>query len=247
MSYFFIAEFYRDRISETPLYTTHLWGLPDDEASIKALGFDEDPLSLPESIDFIKEVTPCELHSICSIEDNPELGDILTKGEDCKKVIVSACQYDGELNISCSFGAEETLWANFSGNMPNSRVKVSHMYFPAKVDLPLRCFKDKLGVLTVYEVIDCLEKEFSHLTPEDLEMMQEDFSSGMDRAIDIVTEKFAEELDLDGHSQLMHMTAVSTAGQNDDERLVGMLHDLVEDTEWTFEDLLFDGGKALCA
>ena len=37
------------------------------------------------------------------------------------------------------------------------------------------------------------------------------------------------------------MTAVSIAGQNDDERLVGILHDIVEDTACTFDDLLMDG------
>ena len=37
------------------------------------------------------------------------------------------------------------------------------------------------------------------------------------------------------------MSAVSCAGKNDDERLVGMLHDLVEDTDWTFERLLAEG------
>lgn len=37
------------------------------------------------------------------------------------------------------------------------------------------------------------------------------------------------------------MTAVSTAGKNDDERLVDLLQDLVEDKDWTFDDLLQDG------
>jgi (p)ppGpp synthase/HD superfamily hydrolase len=37
------------------------------------------------------------------------------------------------------------------------------------------------------------------------------------------------------------MTAVAEAGKNKDEILVGMLHDLVEDTHWSFEDLLNEG------
>jgi (p)ppGpp synthase/HD superfamily hydrolase len=89
--------------------------------------------------------------------------------------------------------------------------------------------------------MDNLKKRYRHYSPADLENIQEEFSSGIRRALDLVTAAFQEELDLDGHSQLMHMTAVSIAGQNDDERLVGILHDIVEDTACTFDDLLMDG------
>jgi (p)ppGpp synthase/HD superfamily hydrolase len=99
-----------------------------------------------------------------------------------------------------------------------------------------------MGVLTLFEVMDSLEKDYHHILHEDdIKKLGKDFESGIDRAIDIVSYEFAEDLDLDGNPQLLHMTAVSSAGKNDDERLVGMLHDLVEDKDWTFEDLLEDG------
>ena len=37
------------------------------------------------------------------------------------------------------------------------------------------------------------------------------------------------------------MTAVSFAGKTHDEQLVGLMHDLVEDTKWTFKELLAEG------
>ena len=40
-----------------------------------------------------------------------------------------------------------------------------------------------------------------------------------------MSHEFGDDLDFDGNPQLLHMNAVSAAGSNDDERLVGMLHD----------------------
>ena len=133
------------------------------------------------------------------------------------------------------------MWATVSGNRPDSRVRISSMYQEPVIDLPLRCFKEKMGVLTLNEVIDKLETEYGHICIDNIDELIKQFQSGLDRAIDIVSREFGGDLDLDGNPQLLHMTAVSAAGSNDDERLVGMLHDLVEDKDWTFDDLLKDG------
>ena len=243
MMYDFIAEFYQDKYSEEPVYKTQLWGINPSDAMvfIESNGFTEDPNSAPGYTDYLLETNPINLTSLFSLEENPELAEIFIEGTECKRVVLHAYEAEPENTIRCSFGVEEVLWANFSGNKPDSRVTISHMYFPPVVDLPLRCFKEKMGVLTLFEVMDNLKKRYRHYTPEDLEKIQKEFSSGIRRALDLVTAAFQEELDLDGHSQLMHMTAVSIAGQNDDERLVGILHDIVEDTACTFDDLLMDG------
>ena len=239
--YDFIAELFVDKRSEKPLYKTHIWGIPGDEETIKRLGFSEDPESMPMYTDYLKEMRPNELTRMCSLEDNPELASILLEGNQCRKVILHAYQTEVDMELGCQFGIEDCLWATFSGNKEDSRVRISNMYYPPVVDLPLRCFKEKMGVLTLFEVMEKLQKRYASAWPEELQNIQEEYSSGLNRAIELVSYAFADDLDLDGNPQLLHMSAVSCAGANDDERLVGMLHDLVEDTDWTFEKLQMEG------
>lgn len=237
----FIAEFYKTDKDETPLYSTQLCRIEDNEAFIKSIGMEEDPLSLPGSTDYIKVVKQYELTELFPLENNPELESIILEGHECRKAVLHAYETKSDINIVCDLGVEGTIWAYFTGNKPDSRVRISHMYFPPVADLPLRCFKEKMGVLTLNEVIDKLETEYGHICIDNIDELIKQFQSGLDRAIDIVSHEFGDDLDLDGNPQLLHMTAVSSAGKNDDERLVGMLHDLVEDKEWTFDDLLRDG------
>lgn len=242
MKYDFIAEFFREKEDVTPIYKTHLWGTENAESFIKEIGMTEDKDSTPGYIDYTKEMHQCELTEHFSLEENPELASIIFEGKECRKIILHAYELEYESEIWCHFGIEDTAWATFTGNKPDSRVIISDMYSPPVVNLPLRCFKEKMGVLTLFEVMDRLEKDYHHILHEDdIKKLGKDFESGIDRAIDIVSYEFAEDLDLDGNPQLLHMTAVSSAGKNDDERLVGMLHDLVEDKDWSFEDLLKDG------
>ena len=241
MTYAFIAEFFREKMDETPTYTTHLWGVDDAESFISRTGMTEDHDSVLSYIDFIKEMNQHELTEIFSLQENPELASIIFEGKDCRKIVLHAYEMDEECELRCSFGVEEALWATFSGNKPDSRVTISEMYNQPEVDLPLRCFKEKMGVLTLFEVISRLKEDYWDALGNDLDRIREDFESGLERAIDIVGFEFADDLDLDGNPQLLHMTAVSTAGKDADERLVGVLHDLVEDKDWTFEDLLRDG------
>ena len=241
MIYDFIAEFFRDKNDTSPTYRTHLGGIQNEESFIKSIGMIEDPDSTSGFIDYLKEMNQCKLTELFSLEENPELADIIFEGEACRKIVLHAYEIEEKFEIRCSFGVEDAIWATFSGNRPDSRVRISSMYQEPVIDLPLRCFKEKMGVLTLFEVMHRLEKEYSNIFDEDLDGLRKEFESGIDRAIDIVSHEFGDDLDLDGNPQLLHMTAVSAAGSNDDERLVGMLHDLVEDKEWTFEDLLRDG------
>ena len=47
--------------------------------------------------------------------------------------------------------------------------------------------------------------------------------------------------DLDGKPVILHPMAVGLAGRNREEVIAGLLHDVVEDTSFTFEDLLKRG------
>lgn len=240
--YVFIAEFYKDKRGDSPIYKTHLWGIEDAETFMDEKGFIESDTSSEEFREYLLEVKEHDLPDLFDLDLNPELEDIIGHGRDFRKVIIRANEVAHEEGgIRCRFGIEECIWANFSGNRPESRVKISYMYSPAAVDLPLRRFKEKMGVLTLFEVMEKFQEDYWNFSEEDLHQMKKEFSCGLERAIDIVAKEFINDMDLDGKPQLLHMTAVSAAGKNDEEVLVGMLHDIVEDTQWTFEDLIGEG------
>lgn len=238
MKYQFIAEFYQDKHSEKPLYKTHLWGVDDGEGFIKEHGFTEVPDFNPEYPEYMKEMSEIDVAVLFQFHKNLELAEIIMAGKPCREAIVYAYPADEDTEICLKFGVEQAHWARFSGNNRDSRVQISEMYFEPVVDLPLRCFKAKMGVITLFEVMERLDSDYYTASLEDI---QKEFESGLDRAIEIVGKEFDGDLDLDGNPQLLHMTAVSEAGKTADEILVGMLHDLVEDTWWSFEDLLNEG------
>ena len=236
--YQFTAEFYPDKRSDKVIYRTLLWGVEDGDAFIREHGFTEAPDFDPDNPEYIKEMSAIDVAVLFPLMNNHELADILLAGRLCKNAVVHAQQVDSDNDIRLAFGVEDCHRARFNGNQRNSRVVISFMYNEPEVDLPLRCFKDKMGVVTLFEVMDKLQKDFHNTSLQDI---QRQFECGIERAIDIVGHAFKGDLDLDGYPQLLHMTAVAEAGKNDDEILVGMLHDLVEDTWWDFDDLLNEG------
>lgn len=68
-----------------------------------------------------------------------------------------------------------------------------------------------------------------------------DSRSDIDKAIELASKAHAADYDLDGNPTILHPLAVGMMGRNDIERIVGFLHDVVEDTRYTFEDLEDEG------
>lgn len=66
----------------------------------------------------------------------------------------------------------------------------------------------------------------------------------LSHAIAIATEAHKGQKDKYGQEYLHHPIRVMNMGRNLKERIVGILHDIVEDTEWTFEDLEKEGFSA---
>lgn len=62
-------------------------------------------------------------------------------------------------------------------------------------------------------------------------------------AISIATEAHAGQLDKYGAPYIAHVMRVMQLGKTDDERIVGVLHDVVEDTSWTFGQLIEKGTR----
>ncbi|MFZ1320016.1 MAG: phosphohydrolase [Ignavibacteria bacterium] len=61
------------------------------------------------------------------------------------------------------------------------------------------------------------------------------------RAIEIAFEAHKEQKDKSGEPYILHLTKVMNKGINLKEKIAGILHDLVEDTKWTFKDLEREG------
>jgi len=59
----------------------------------------------------------------------------------------------------------------------------------------------------------------------------------LEKAIQIALEAHKGQTDKAGAPYLLHLIRVMNAGQTENEKICGILHDLVEDTPWTFEDL----------
>ena len=60
-------------------------------------------------------------------------------------------------------------------------------------------------------------------------------------ALRLAIEAHEGQKDLDGKPVILHPMAVGLAGRNREEIIAGLLHDVVEDTGFTFEDLLERG------
>lgn len=63
----------------------------------------------------------------------------------------------------------------------------------------------------------------------------------LQRAIEIATQAHQGQRDKAGNDYIGHPLRVMEMGKTDDERIVGVLHDVVEDSGWTFEALEAEG------
>lgn len=65
--------------------------------------------------------------------------------------------------------------------------------------------------------------------------------STLQRAIEIATEAHKGQFDKAGKDYIGHPLRVMEMGKTEEEKIVGVLHDLVEDTPWTFNMLEAEG------
>ena len=63
----------------------------------------------------------------------------------------------------------------------------------------------------------------------------------LQKAIQIATEAHKGQLDKSGKDYIGHPLRVMEMGKTEEEKIVGVLHDVVEDTSWTFEALEAEG------
>lgn len=63
----------------------------------------------------------------------------------------------------------------------------------------------------------------------------------LSKAFEIISEAHKGQKDKVGDPYFLHLIRVMQRGKNDTEKICGLLHDLVEDTDWTFERLESEG------
>ena len=65
--------------------------------------------------------------------------------------------------------------------------------------------------------------------------------SNLERAIEIAVLAHKGQTDKGGNPYILHPLRVMMALDSETEQIVGVLHDVVEDSDWTFEDLENEG------
>lgn len=65
--------------------------------------------------------------------------------------------------------------------------------------------------------------------------------STLERAIEIARQAHAGQVDKGGADYIGHPLRVMERGENEEQKIVGVLHDVVEDSDWTFEMLEEEG------
>lgn len=65
--------------------------------------------------------------------------------------------------------------------------------------------------------------------------------STLKRAVEIATEAHQGQFDKAGRDYIGHPLRVMEMGKTEEEKIVGVLHDVIEDTDWTFERLSEEG------
>lgn len=63
----------------------------------------------------------------------------------------------------------------------------------------------------------------------------------IDIALRIATTAHAGQLDRDGNPVILHPLTVGLMGKTDEEKITGFLHDVVEDSDYTFDYLIKEG------
>ena len=79
---------------------------------------------------------------------------------------------------------------------------------------------------------------FRYLNSKNVKFKQ---MSTLERAIQIATEAHKGQLDKAGKDYICHPLRVMEMGKTEEEKIVGVLHDVVEDGDWTFEALEAEG------
>ncbi len=248
MRYDLIAGFYRKADDSTPAYSSPLgtisWNIMQ---FLSKNGFSEDTESTPGYLDYIKK-DACEkdLQGLTNKGYISEILDILSCGEDLERIEIKA----REIDVIDDEGTVPPLGFFIHGTFVEfeKTEPLSPVWFidgdpyeanenTRRFRVPMKKLKDYFDVITSFEVQDRLKENFAKGNPWTFEELKEYFEAGIDDAVDLAARTFFGLKDLDGNPQILHALAVGMAGETKYEKIVGFLHDVVEDSPITLEDL----------
>ena len=250
MMYDLFADFYEKSSDSQPKYKVLLGSIhPSRIGEMEEYGFKEDKNATPGFLDYVMDATKESVQDWVQQGYIGELMDVL----DCdiyfekitiKAVEVEAIDDEGHypprgLMICETFvsfdGSDLNLPVFFVDRTPGPEGG-SGLWFQVPMKNLMRYFK----CLTIMEVMEGLQ-HFGEGQHWSFDQLRRYFVSGIDEAVEIATQVFAGERDLDGKPALLHALAVGMAGKTNDEKIVGFLHDVVEDSKWEVEDLMREG------
>ena len=248
MRYDLIACFYEGAEDRKPVYSCPL-GIYAETllGNLSNRGFSVDPDSTPGYLDYIKKDASEEnLQELTRDGYISEVMDVLYCGKEFCRIEIHAREIDvidDEGTIPpLGFFINKTF-VEFCKTEP-----LSPVWFidgdPYEVNestrrfrVPLKKLKDYFEVLTMYEVRERLQEIFAKGHHWTFDELNDYFGAGIDDAVDLATRTFFGLRDLDGNPEILHALAVGMAGKTNNEKIVGFLHDVVEDSPTTLDDL----------
>lgn len=250
MMYDLFANFYTKKGNKRPRYCVLMGTFrPKTIDELEDLGFRKDPDSTPGYVDYLKDVDEGELQELTQEGYISEMMDILYSDEDFGRILIEAREVeviDDDGNYPFRGVMMGDTFVNFTDSSPDTMVTFL-LGDPYEVKCSTPCFgvpvKRVKRVLKAKTLIECIGKlqKMAKQKNWNYNALQREFQSGIDEALEIATKVFSGETDLDGNPAILHALAVGLAGNTRDEVIVGFLHDVVEDSNWTLRDLLMQG------
>ena len=250
MMYDLFADFYVKSSDSQPKYKVLLGSIhPSRIGEMEEYGFKEDKNATPGFLDYVMDATKESVQDWVQQGYIGELMDVLDCGIYFEKITIKAVEVEAiddeghypprGLMICETFvsfdGSDLNLPVFFEDRTPGPEGG-SGLWF----QVPMQHLKRYFKCLTIMEVMEGLQ-HFGEGQHWSFDQLRRYFVSGIDEAVEIATQVFAGERDLDGKPALLHALAVGMAGKTNDEKIVGFLHDVVEDSKWEVEDLMREG------
>lgn len=250
MMYDLFADFYEKSSDSQPKYKVLLGSIhPSRIGEMEEYGFKEDKDATPGFLDYVMDATEDSVQDWVRQGYVGELMDVLDCGIDFEKITIQAMEVeviDDEGHYPPRGLMICETFVSFDGSDLNQPVFFedrtpgpeggSGLWF----QVPMKRLKRYFKCLTMIEVMEGLGR-FGKRQHWSFDQLRRYFASGIDEAVEIATQVFAGERDLDGKPALLHALAVGMAGKTNDEKIVGFLHDVVEDSKWEVEDLMREG------
>lgn len=235
MRYLIVAAFYKNANDSEARYRVPVGVRKfQDLGFLKTYGL-EVHMETNGYLDFRREVGIKELAGWIEDGYEEELNQVLSQSYSFEKILVQVVEMNEEYGFVGMRICDTKI--DFTGTEDLSRVEFTDTKGNGTgFHIPLYNLKRYFNVPTLFEVVERL-KIFGTGTYWSTADFKDYFESGIDEAVSIASVVFRNKRDLDGNPDILHSLGVGIAGQTKTEKIVGFLHDVVEDSEVTFDDL----------